>query len=92
MTHIREIAEYLDALLGTAVTPDYPPALNGLQCENQAEIRGIAAAVDFSDRAVDGAIAANAPAFIRPMVSGLSGTAATTVSQRRSMSWRRAVG
>jgi dinuclear metal center YbgI/SA1388 family protein len=60
VTHIREIAQYLDTLLETQSTPDYPPALNGLQLENQAEIHGIAGAVDFSSRAIDGAISANA--------------------------------
>jgi dinuclear metal center YbgI/SA1388 family protein len=59
VTHIREIAAYLDTLLETAATPDYPSALNGLQLENEAEIHGIAAAVDFSSRAIDGGIAAN---------------------------------
>jgi dinuclear metal center YbgI/SA1388 family protein len=57
---IRELAEYLDTLLETGLTPDYPTALNGLQLENRAEIRGIAAAVDFSSRAIDGTIAAGA--------------------------------
>jgi dinuclear metal center YbgI/SA1388 family protein len=56
MTSIHEIAAYLDSFLDTRSTPDYPSALNGLQLENQSEIRGIAAAVDFSNRAIDGAI------------------------------------
>jgi dinuclear metal center YbgI/SA1388 family protein len=50
------LAAYTDELLGTAGTPDYPNAVNGLQLENQSPIRGIAAAVDFSTRAVRGAI------------------------------------
>src|SRR6476659_7064510 len=57
MARIHEIAEYLDTFLSTGSTPDYPTALNGLQLENDSEIRGIAAAVDFSSRAIDGAIA-----------------------------------
>ncbi len=60
MTMIREIAEYADRLLETGATPDYPNALNGLQLENQSEIRGIAAAVDFSTRAIHGTLGANA--------------------------------
>jgi dinuclear metal center YbgI/SA1388 family protein len=60
MTRIRVLAEYADALLETETTPDYPGALNGLQLENQSEITGIAAAVDFSTRAINGAITNNA--------------------------------
>jgi dinuclear metal center YbgI/SA1388 family protein len=51
-----ELASYTDELLDTATTPDYPNALNGLQLENEGTIRGIAAAVDFSTRAIRGAI------------------------------------
>lgn len=50
------LATYIDELLNTASTPDYPNAVNGLQLENRSAIRGIAAAVDFSTRAVQGAI------------------------------------
>lgn len=60
MTRITKIAEYADQLLETKTTPDYPSALNGLQLENRSEITGIAAAVDFSTRAIKGAIEANA--------------------------------
>jgi dinuclear metal center YbgI/SA1388 family protein len=60
MTTIHEIAGYADELLETGTTPDYPNALNGLQLENQSEITGIAAAVDFSTRAINGAIGMNA--------------------------------
>ena len=60
MTTIHALAEYADELLQTRATPDYPSALNGLQLENRSEITGIAAAVDFSTRAINGAIAANA--------------------------------
>jgi dinuclear metal center YbgI/SA1388 family protein len=54
------VGAYMDELLATAGTPDYPNALNGLQLENQSAIRGIAAAVDFSTRAVQGAIESSA--------------------------------
>ncbi len=60
MTTIREIADYADRLLETEATPDYANALNGLQLENRSEIRGIAAAVDFSTRAIEAALEANA--------------------------------
>jgi dinuclear metal center YbgI/SA1388 family protein len=55
-----EIAAHLDALLGTATVPDYPTALNGLQLDSRAPIRRVAAAVDFSRRTIEGAIAADA--------------------------------
>lgn len=51
-----DIAHYTDELLETAATPDYPNAVNGLQLENRSQVRGIAAAVDFSTRAIQGAI------------------------------------
>ena len=57
MAGIQEIASYLDSLLDVASTPDYAGAVNGLQLENTGQISGVAAAVDFSGRAIDGAIA-----------------------------------
>lgn len=60
MTTAREIADYLDGLLDTRATPDYPAAVNGLQLQNSSAIRGVAAAVDFSTRAIEGTIAVNA--------------------------------
>jgi dinuclear metal center YbgI/SA1388 family protein len=60
MTTVHEITEYTDELLETETSPDYASALNGLQLENRSEIAGIAAAVDFSTRAINGAIATNA--------------------------------
>ena len=56
MSTSAALARYADELLGTASTPDYPNAVNGLQLENQSPIRGIAAAVDFSTRSIHGAI------------------------------------
>jgi dinuclear metal center YbgI/SA1388 family protein len=55
-----DFAAYIDELLATADTPDYPNAVNGLQLENRSTIRGIAAAVDFSTRAVQGAVESRA--------------------------------
>ena len=60
----REISDYLDSVLDTANTPDYPNAANGLQLENAGQIRGIAAAVDFSTRTIEGAIESDANLLI----------------------------
>ena len=60
MTDAVTIARFLDELLHTSETPDYPGALNGLQLAHRGEIRRIAAAVDLSRRAIEGAIAADA--------------------------------
>jgi dinuclear metal center YbgI/SA1388 family protein len=51
-----ELARYTDNLLETSSTPDYPNAVNGIQVYNQSPIRKITAAVDFSTRAVQGAV------------------------------------
>lgn len=56
MSQSVDCALYADELLNTATLPDYPNAVNGLQLENRAPIRKIAAAVDFSTRAIQGAI------------------------------------
>src|SRR5205814_2343321 len=50
-----ELAAFADTLLKTAEIPDYPNAVNGLQIGTEAEIVKLAAAVDFSGRAVQGA-------------------------------------
>lgn len=60
MPLVHEIAKYADELLQSKITPDYPNALNGLQLENRSGITAIAAAVDFSTRAIKEAIAKNA--------------------------------
>lgn len=64
MATLRAIAERLDDVLQTRDTPDYPPAVNGIQLENRAEIRSVAVAVDCSRRTIDGAIAAGANLMI----------------------------
>ena len=56
---LKTIGQYADTLLETANTGDYPNAFNGVQLENRSPIRGVAAAVDFSSRAIAGAIATN---------------------------------
>lgn len=60
MPDARELASYLDDLLNAPSLPDYPGALNGLQLASGTPVRRIAAAVDFSRRTVDAAIAADA--------------------------------
>ena len=60
MPTLDTIVTHLDTLLATVDTPDYGPALNGLQLANGGEVRGVAAAVDYSMAGVEGAIAAGA--------------------------------
>lgn len=49
----EEVSAYADQLLDSPSCPDYPNALNGLQIGSQKPVRGIAAAVDFSVRAIE---------------------------------------
>jgi dinuclear metal center YbgI/SA1388 family protein len=56
MTDAATVANYLDDFLRTADVQDYPGAVNGLQLTNDAAISGVAAAVDFSLRAIQGCI------------------------------------
>jgi dinuclear metal center YbgI/SA1388 family protein len=61
----EEIAAHLDALLGTASTPDYPNAVNGLQVDNRGSIiTRIAAAVDASSLTIDATASAGADLLI----------------------------
>lgn len=64
MAKLQEIAARLDALLRTADTPDYPPAVNGVQLENRGEIERVAVAVDCSRRAIDDAIDSGAKLLV----------------------------
>jgi dinuclear metal center YbgI/SA1388 family protein len=57
---LEQVVRYLDDLLDTAQVPDYSGALNGLQLANSGHVARIAAAVDYSTRTIEGAIAANA--------------------------------
>lgn len=63
-TIIDEVSAYADELLNTHAIPDYPSALNGLQFQASVPLRGIAAAVDFSTRAIEGAHALDANLLI----------------------------
>jgi len=58
------LVRHLDELLGVATTPDYPPAMNGLQVANRSPIHRIAAAVDASRRTIEGAVSAGANMLI----------------------------
>jgi dinuclear metal center YbgI/SA1388 family protein len=61
----QAIAAHFDALLGTAETPDYPNAVNGLQVANSGRpVTRIAAAVDASTRTIEAAATAGANLLI----------------------------
>lgn len=60
MTALADVVAHLDAELRTGEVPDFPPALNGLQLENAGTVTRVAAAVDFSLRAAEAAVAARA--------------------------------
>ena len=64
MTSTAEVVSYLDTLLETATIPDFGNALNGLQLQNEGTVSKVAASVDFSSRAVNGAIEAKADLLI----------------------------
>lgn len=55
-----DLAQRIDRLLHVDGHPDYPSAFNGLQVDHRGPVRGIAAAVDVSQRTIQGAIDANA--------------------------------
>ncbi len=55
-TPLADIAAWLDAELATQRTPDYPPALNGVQVAHRGPVTAVAAAVDCSARTIRGAI------------------------------------
>lgn len=53
---LSEIVEFLDEVLLTSTTPDYPMAFNGLQLSNSGSVTKVASAVDFSSQVVGVAI------------------------------------
>ncbi|MBX3134403.1 MAG: Nif3-like dinuclear metal center hexameric protein [Gemmatimonadaceae bacterium] len=57
---LSDLAAYLEPLLQISTTPDYPPALNGVQVGHRGPVRKLAAAVDASQRTIAMAAAANA--------------------------------
>jgi dinuclear metal center YbgI/SA1388 family protein len=64
-----DIAARLEALLSVSSTPDYPPALNGVQVGHRGPVHKIAAAVDASMRTI--ALAADAGANLLLVHHGL---------------------
>ena len=58
MAVLSELVAHLDAYLRLDEVPDNPQALNGLQVENAGSIGWIVAAVDASQRTIDGVVAA----------------------------------
>ncbi len=52
---LAALAAYLDPLLDIVGTPDYAPALNGVQVSHRGLVTKIAAAVDCSQRTIDAA-------------------------------------
>ena len=61
---LQQVAGFLDATLRVGEIPDYPNALNGVQVANDGEIERVACAVDFSTKAIEGAIGAGANLLI----------------------------
>ena len=59
-TPLETIAADLDGLLAIATTPDYPPALNGVQVAHRGPVTRVAAAVDCSLRTIEEAAKAGA--------------------------------
>ena len=57
---LSDIARYLNTLLRVGETPDYPPALNGVQVQHRGPVLKVAAAVDTSMRTIRGAVAEGA--------------------------------
>ncbi len=64
MTSTAEIVAYLDDILETTHTPDFPGASNGLQMANRGNVNKVAAAVDFSTQTIAGAVTAKADLLI----------------------------
>jgi dinuclear metal center YbgI/SA1388 family protein len=60
MTALADVVAYMDHTLNIAGIPDYAGAVNGLEVANRGEITKVAAAVDFSSRAVAGAVESRA--------------------------------
>lgn len=57
MMRAVELAQRIDQTLNVSGHPDYPAALNGLQCDHRGPVRRIAAAVDLSQRTISAAAA-----------------------------------
>lgn len=64
MPHVHEISRFCDDLLRIAEIPDENNAVNGLQLDADREVKRIALAVDASEAAIDGALAADAQLLV----------------------------
>lgn len=62
--HLKEIAAFMDELLGCSGFRDYPGAVNGLQVENSGSLSRIGAAVDASEAVIREAVAAGVDLLI----------------------------
>jgi dinuclear metal center YbgI/SA1388 family protein len=85
---LSEIITYLDQLLETSTTPDYPKALNGLQLSNKGFVTKVAAAVDFSTTTIQAAIREKANLLIvhhGMFWAGLKPVTGKTYQQIRSL-------
>lgn len=60
MTTAETVAAYLDDLLRTREVQDYSGAINGLQVTREGPVTKVAAAVDFSSRAIEACVEADA--------------------------------
>lgn len=60
MIRAVELAQRIDRLLNVSGHPEYPGALNGLQVDHRGPVRGVAAAVDASQRTIGAAAEQNA--------------------------------
>lgn len=49
---LEAIARHLDTLLDIASIPDYPNAINGVQCTHHGPVKAVASAVDASERTI----------------------------------------
>ncbi len=78
MTDVATIAAHLDEFLQPSRIADYDGAVNGLQMSSDADVRKIAAAVDFSQRTLDACIAEQANLLIVHHGMFWGGTAAFT--------------
>ncbi len=57
---LEELVAYLDRYLRVSEIPDHEHAVNGLQVENRGSVNRLVAAVDASQRTIDGAVAGSA--------------------------------
>lgn len=57
---LSDVAAHLDHVLNVSGIPDYPNAVNGVQCEHAGPVRAVASAVDASERTIRLAAAAGA--------------------------------